>query len=157
MPNWPRQSECRAFYGAPGTGHTTIALPYPVRLAWQPKTTLSRFTIHRKCAASALKVLNQVKDAYGVEKIRELGLDLWDGCYVNRPMRGGKQPSMHAYACAIDWDGDHNQLKWDHRRARLAKPVYDAWWQAWEAEGWVSLGRTRDFDWMQRPGREALT
>jgi hypothetical protein len=74
MPNWPHQSECRAFYGAPGTGHTTIALPYPVRLAWEPKTTLSRFTIHRKCAASALKVLNQVKDAYGVEKIRELGL-----------------------------------------------------------------------------------
>ena len=27
-------------------------------------------------------------------------------------------------------------------------PEYDAWWRCWESEGWVSLGRLRNFDWM---------
>lgn len=148
MPNWPRQSECARFYGRPGAGHTTIVCPWPLRLAWDQKTVVTRFTIHEKCAESALRALERVKDHYGVEKIQELRLDLWGGCYNNRPMRGGSALSMHAYACAIDWDPDRNQLKWDRRKAGFAKPVYDAWWKAWEDEGWVSLGRARDFDWM---------
>jgi hypothetical protein len=151
MPNWPRQSECASFYGKPGTAHTSITLPYPVRLSWDLKTSLSHFAIHEKCAESALKVLNRVKDIYGVEKIKELRLDLWGGCFNNRRMRGGTQLSMHAYACAIDWDPDHNQLRWSKHDAppdspSLARDEYKPWWEAWEAEGWVSLGRTRDRD-----------
>lgn len=41
-----------------------------------------------------------------------------------------------------------NKLLWDRNRAGFAHPDYDAWWRCWEAEGWVSLGRARDFDWM---------
>ena len=28
------------------------------------------------------------------------------------------------------------------------KADYDKWWEFWEEEGAVSLGRARDFDWM---------
>lgn len=54
----------------------------------------------------------------------------------------------HAWGLAIDWDPAHNKLKWGRDRARLARPEYDTWWRLWEEEGWVSLGRTRNFDWM---------
>lgn len=148
MPTWPRQADCRAFYGAPGKNQTKLILPYPMRIAWDKRKTLNSFTIHSKCAESAERVLQRTFDHYGMEKIRELGLDLFGGCFNNRPMRGGSQLSMHAFACAIDFDPERNQLKWSRDRARLAKADCAKFWEFWEAEGWVSLGRARNFDWM---------
>jgi hypothetical protein len=55
---------------------------------------------------------------------------------------------MHAFACAIDWDPERNPLRADHRWAQFAKPEYQPFLDAWEAEGWTSLGRAKDFDWM---------
>ena len=63
-------------------------------------------------------------------------------------MRGGTRWSTHAWGIAIDYDPDRNQLKWGRDRAAFARPEYDAWWRLWEEEGWVSLGRTRNYDWM---------
>jgi hypothetical protein len=145
---WPRQRECAAYYGKPGTGHSLLDLPYPMRIAWEPHVSIRRITIHEKCAASAARVLERTRAHYGVENIRELGLDLFGGCFNNRPMRGGTALSMHAYACAIDFDPARNLLKWNGRKARLAQPDAARFWEFWEEEGWVSLGRTRDFDWM---------
>ncbi len=31
---------------------------------------------------------------------------------------------------------------------KFAKAEYDAWWELWEKEGWINLGRTRNYDWM---------
>jgi hypothetical protein len=119
-----------------------------MRIAWDKRQTVKRITIHSKCAESAGRVLQKAFDHYGMEKLKDLGLDLFGGCYNNRPMRGGTQLSMHAYACAIDFDPERNQLKWSKKQARLAKADCIKWWEFWEAEGWVSLGRARDFDWM---------
>lgn len=55
---------------------------------------------------------------------------------------------LHSWGIAIDYDPDRNQLQWGRDRAVFAGPDYDAWWQFWEEEGWTSLGRTRNFDWM---------
>jgi hypothetical protein len=145
---WPRQRECASFYGKPGTGHMMLDLPYPMKLAWDQHVIVKRITIHKKCAGSALKVLEKTKAHYGMEKIKDLGLDLFGGCYNNRPMRGGTALSMHAYACAIDFDPSRNFLRWNHNKARLAKPDADAFFEFWEEEGWTSLGRAKDFDWM---------
>lgn len=43
---------------------------------------------------------------------------------------------------------DRNQLKMGRDRAVFARPDYDVWWRCWEEEGWTSLGRTRNYDWM---------
>jgi hypothetical protein len=55
---------------------------------------------------------------------------------------------MHAWSIAIDFDPARNQLSWSHTRARLAKPDAVKFWEFWESEGWVSLGRAKDYDWM---------
>ncbi len=146
--NWPRQSNMEAFYGPPGTNHTKISTPYPLRIAWDLRTTIERFTINKKCADSAQAVLEEVLKHYGLAEIKRLRLDIFGGCYNNRNMRGGSRKSTHAYAAAIDFDPTRNQLRWKSNKAAFAKSEYDAWWRAWEAAGWVSLGRARDFDWM---------
>jgi hypothetical protein len=63
-------------------------------------------------------------------------------------MRGGSQMSMHSWGIALDFDANRNQLRWSSAKAAFAQPEYDAWWAAWEREGWTSLGRTYDYDWM---------
>lgn len=149
MPSkFPRQKDMASFYGKPGEGHTMLKLPYPMRLAWDKSVTVERITIHSKCAESAGKALAKAKDHYGVERLRSLGLDLFGGCYNNRKMRGGSALSTHAYAAALDIDPEHNQLRWGADRARMAGPQCAAFLDAFAEEGWVSLGRERNYDWM---------
>jgi len=82
------------------------------------------------------------------EGIKELGLDQFGGCFADRDIRGGDRKSTHAWAIAFDFDPSHNTLHMKAPIARFSKPEYEAWWQAWEAEGWYSLGRHKDYDWM---------
>ena len=145
---WPRQPALADFYGRPGENHTRLKLPYPFRLAWDVGTVVKEITINERCAESAGRALAAALDHYGADRIKELGLDLFGGCYANRNMRGGKRLSVHAFAAAIDIDPMHNQLRWGRDRARMAGPEYAAFLDAFEAEGWVSLGRERNFDFM---------
>jgi hypothetical protein len=146
---WPTQAQARKFYGAPGTGHAKLVLPFQMHLAWDMNTLIHAFTVHEKCVASASIVFNKIAKLYPTDEIRlNLGISIYSGCYADRPMRGGSQPSMHSFACAIDFDDTHNQMKWGKDRARLAKADCVPFWEAWESEGWVSLGRSRNFDWM---------
>ncbi|MCO5762322.1 MAG: M15 family metallopeptidase [Chromatiaceae bacterium] len=147
---WPIQERAKliAFYGQPGSHLTTIDIPYVLRIDWEPAVSTQRITCHDKVAASVQRVLHQVVSHYGEERIRELRLDRYGGCYNNRPMRGGTALSMHAWGIALDFDPSRNKLEWGRDRAAFSRPEYDAWWRAWEEEGWTSLGRRRNFDWM---------
>lgn len=156
MPTFPTQAECRRFYGAPGTNQMILNLPYD--MTYDGKL-VKRMTINKKCADSAFRALTKIASEYSATDRKALGLSIFGGCYNNRPMRGGTQLSMHAFACAIDFDPNRNQLKWGREGTKLASgkvvnvprlslPDCEAFWKAWEAEGWVSLGRTRNFDYM---------
>lgn len=150
--NWPgsTESELIAFYGQPGeeTQLTYVNLPYEWRLAWDTNTKLTRLRCHAKVADSVSKVLSGVLSHYGQAEIRRLRLDLFGGCYNYRRMRGGSAWSTHAWGIALDFDPDRNQLSWGRDRASFAKSDYDKWWEIWENEGWTSLGRTKNYDWM---------
>ena len=149
--NWPvqsPQSELVRIYGEPGENQTKINLPYPHKLSWKTSTKINRFDCHEKVHDSLARVLDRVLDHYGLDEIKRLRLDLWGGCLNVRKMRGGSQYSMHSWGIALDYDPVRNKLKWGRDRASFAKPEYDTWWNLWEEEGWVSLGRSRNFDWM---------
>src|SRR5690606_4487650 len=117
-------------------------------LAWDKSKKVARFSCHERIHAAAGRVLERVLDAYGPERIRLLGLDRFGGCLNVRRMRGGSAWSTHAWGAALDFDPERNQLRWTRARAQFARPDYERWWSLWEEEGFVSLGRTRDFDWM---------
>jgi hypothetical protein len=147
---WPleRESKLMSYYGNVGTNQTTIALPYTHYIAWETSAKVTKMTLHKKVAASAQRVLKKALDHYGADGIHDLRLDIWGGSLNVRRKRGGTGWSTHAWGIAIDYDPDNNQLKWGRDRATLARPAYAKWWELWESEGWVSLGRSRNFDWM---------
>lgn len=145
---WPTQGGVPGYFGQVGTSQTAVDLPYPMRLAWDRTKTVTRMTLHQKVAASAVRVLGRAREHYGETGIRDLGLDLFGGSLNVRKMRGGSAYSMHSWGIAIDFDPERNQLRWGRDKARLAKADAARFWELWEAEGWVSLGRARNYDWM---------
>ena len=148
MGTWPRQSECFSFYGQPGENQTTLILPFQMKIAWDKKHIITKFSVHKKVHDSAKRCFVQIAKTYDEKQRAALGIDLFGGCLNVRKMRGGNSWSMHSWGIAIDFDPERNALRATSKTARLAKPDAVAFWKIWEAEGWVSLGRTRNFDWM---------
>jgi hypothetical protein len=147
MTQWPKQCDVPDFFGDIGANLVRMELPYPMRLAWKKDVVVRSTMVHEKVADSAHRVLSATKDFYG-DRIPELGLDLFGGCYNPRKMTNGNAWSMHAWGIAFDFDPERNLYKYGRDRATLARPEYHVWWKLWEDEGWVSLGRARNFDWM---------
>lgn len=146
--SWPKQKDCMKFYGGVGLNQTMLVLPFQMRLAWDKRVFVSRISIHEKVHDSAKRAFDRIASAYNADKRRDLGIDLFGGSLNVRKMRGGSSYSMHSWGIAIDFDPERNQLKWGKDRARLAQPDAVEFWRCWEAEGWVALGRARDYDWM---------
>ncbi len=145
---WPRYKDAIKHFGQPGQNQTRIITPYPLKLAWAPRTIVKGHSCHEMVHDSKKRVMERILDYYGPEKISELRLDYWGGCLNVRKMRGGTKWSTHAWGVADDWDPSRNRLRWNHKKARLARPEYDKFFELWQEEGWISLGKERDFDWM---------
>jgi hypothetical protein len=147
---WPKQNyeKMIEFYGPVGENQISLELPYQLKLAWDLSTKVSRITCHKKVAASLYKIFESTLSAYGFTTIEQLGLDLFGGCLNVRKMRGGTSWSVHSWGAAVDIDPYNNQLKWSDEKASLAKKEYEAFWDIVEQEGWVSLGRRKNYDWM---------
>jgi hypothetical protein len=148
--NWPKQytDEFNAFYGNQGENLVRVNLPYEHRFSWALHQKTRSFQCHVKVADSISRILTKVLEHYGETEIKRLKLDVWGGCFNIRPIRGGTRPSMHSWGIAVDYDPDHNKLDWGADKATFARSDYHKWWELWEEEGWLSLGRARNFDWM---------
>jgi len=139
-------------YGTPnetGAGYlVSLSLPYPMRIAWDVDTTVSRIRCHKDVVDNFAAVFKDLLDHYGYEKIKELGIDLFGGCFNYRKMRGGSAWSKHAWGIAIDLDPARNKLKETSRTARFARPEYKPMIDIFYKHGFISLGREKNFDWM---------
>lgn len=126
---WPLQNDCDAFYGNPRGGGSGASAAWTatnlthVRCPWtlhMDAITLHDIEIHRRCADSLTRVLNNIWDACGRDqsKIEALHYDHYSGSFNYRPKRGGSSLSMHAYGVAIDWDSEENE---QHAQKHLFK------------------------------------
>ena len=141
-----------AKYGKPnvtGEGYlVSIKLPYPMRLAWDVNSKVTRMSCHKLVADKFLAVFNDLLAHYGLAKIQELGIDLTGGCFNFRKMRGGNDWSKHSWGIAIDLDPARNQLKETSRTARFARPEYKPMIDIFYKHGFIGLGVEKNFDWM---------
>jgi hypothetical protein len=139
-------------YGTPnetGAGYLVkIQLPYPMRLAWDLDTKVNIMMCHKLVADKFLSVFNEIHRAYSYDKIKELGIDLFGGCFNYRKMRGGSAWSTHSWGIAIDLDPARNTLKETSKTARFARPEYKPMIDIFYKHGFESLGREKNYDWM---------
>ena len=145
---WPRQADCMGFYGPVGTGQVSIELPFDMWLAWDRRVRVRKMTLHRLVADSASHCFRRIAETYSAKERADLGIDIFGGSLNVRRMRGGSSWSMHSWGIAIDFDPERNQLQMHKPAARLSHPDAVPFWVIWESQGWLSLGRARDFDWM---------
>jgi hypothetical protein len=145
---WPLQKDCIKYFGKPGQNQTRLTFPFPMKLAWDTDTIVRSTLCHEKIHDAASRIFTRVLDHYGEAEVRSLGLDLFGGCLNVRKMRGGSAWSMHSWGIAFDFDPARNQLRWGKDKAVFAKPAYEKWLDLWEEEGAISLGRSRNYDWM---------
>lgn len=131
---WPDTSEesLKAFYGDPWDNEPIVAIEAPEWLRLYDGEARVRFIqCHKKVADSLLRALNA---AY------EVAPDVakrYFGCHVDRNMRGGSRPSLHAYGAAIDLDASTNRNKqsWPES-ATMPLSVMEAF----ATEGWMPAG-----------------
>jgi len=143
----------------------TIVSPFPLRLDWALDKTVVKITVHSLAAPSLSKILQEILDTYGLDKIKELGIDQFAGCFNNRPKRGTEDRynalieaghkeeayeylSLHAWAIAVDFDADRNTWKETKKTARFARPEYADMIAIFYKHGWYSLGIEKNYDWM---------
>jgi len=144
-------AEVLAVYGTPGNSanFTQILAPFPMIIAWDKNIQVQKLTCHKKIAAPLSNVLADLLAAYGKQKLRDLGIDLYGGLYNFRKMRGSNTRwSRHSWAIAIDLDPDRNQLREDHTTARFARPEYKPMIEIFYKHGFVGYGPEKDYDWM---------
>ena len=145
-------------YGQPnitGEGYlVTIDLPYPMRLAWDLNTTVTKMRCHKLVSENFKAVFAEILKVYGYAKIKELGIDLYGGCFNYRKMRGGSSYSTHSWGIALDLDPARNLLKETSKTARFARPEYKPMIDIFYKHGFINLGVEKNYDWMHFQIRE---
>lgn len=138
-----------AKYGQPGDPDnlTTINLPYPMRIAWDIKKSITKIQCHKLIADKLLAVFNDLLAHYGLSKLQELGIDLFGGCVNVRLQRGSKTKwSRHSWGIAIDLSPLLNGLKTPWKKAQFSKPEYGFMIDTFYKHGFFSLGKEKNYD-----------
>lgn len=148
---WPTQAEVRSgrsIFGSYGANQTKLVFPYPMKLAWDPQRVIRSTSCNIAVHDAAKRALKQVLQNYGIEKIQELRLDYFGGCLNIRRITGGSAMSMHSWGIAFDFDPERNGFRARSPEASFSGRAYRDWFEIWESEGAVALGRARNYDWM---------
>ena len=143
---WPLQRDCMSFFGDVGTKQVSCQVPFPLVLPWDKKTKLTRYQCHTLVKEPMERIWQRTLDFYGIQKIQELGINLFAGCLNVRPIRGGSTWSMHSWGIAVDIDPDRNALHTTWKDSQMSKPEYKKFVEFWYDEGFINLGKEANFD-----------
>lgn len=122
-----------------------VTTPYPLYVGGKRTNVIK---CHKVVAPYVDKILKEVLQVYGAERIHALKMDVFDGCYNHRKIRGGDSWSMHAWGIAFDWNADENAMSTHAPKATNSRKEWKRFWQIWEKYGAQSQGRYKDNDWM---------
>jgi len=143
--NIPKQSQVASFYGRPGAEIKarllTREIPFPMRLDWALSQTVTRVSLHRLVVDHYVHALEEIRDHYGLDTLRGLGIDRYAGGYNHRKMRGGSKWSMHAYGCAVDIYAAPNGLRTRCPEALFCRPEYKPFLDIMERHGMLPAVR----------------
>ena len=158
---WPsdKAADLDSFFGKPRKGDCSaidsqiveVESPWRMPLDWNLSQSRSSFKVHKLVAPSLERILAAIEASYSEAEAAALGLNRFSGDYVCRKITGGTRMSPHAYGIAIDFYGSKNELRrttHDTPPPTLSHSDCQKFWEAFENEGWYSLGRAQNYDWM---------
>jgi hypothetical protein len=128
----PDQDSLRAFYGTAGDESRLVNIDVRKLGVDYDDEPVKTIRVHERCADSLLRVLT------AISKLQERYVLLdYAGVFSNRPMRGGRLPSLHARGAAIDL---RPQTNGNHVHWPVASDMPLAVMEAFSREGWKSAG-----------------
>ncbi len=149
LPIYPSKSQIRSNHSIFGVAGqvplVSIEPPYSLFYAGQRVETIR---VHERVAHAVELALQRVLAHYGAQRIHELGLDVYDGSYNNRSVRGGTASSMHAWGIALDFNAARNGNRARGKDALFTSSEYDFWWLAWLSVGARPFGLYNNRDYM---------
>ena len=91
--------------GEPGDMIDMIKKPFPFTMYLNGSKNLPcvNFYGNKRIYPAVFDAFSEIMDYYGLDFIREHGLDNYGGCYELRQTRGGTRMSDHAWGMAIDY------------------------------------------------------
>jgi hypothetical protein len=155
---WGRQKDAAKIFGADPhkipLAYVTPAYQMYADYRRRPADKVSRFRCHPLVKDSLGRIYARALAHYGAAELRRLDLDIFSGCFVIRKITGGSGMSMHSLGVAVDHDAAHNEFRDTWKSGVMDSPERAAFVQLWYDEGWINLGRERNFDPMhfQAPG-----
>jgi hypothetical protein len=141
---WPLadQKSLKLFYGEAGDESNLVMINFPYPMYYGGKQ-VTRTRVHKKCADSLLKILNNIKDLiFHHPQIEDEAQD-YGGIYNFRKKRGGSTYSLHAWGAAIDLDADDNTFR-DSWPMKADMPLEIM--ECFAREGWKSGGAFWGYD-----------
>lgn len=141
------QAQLKAKYGNPCDvkNLVTVTLPFPLKLSWANQYT-NKIQVHKSIATNIVKVFQEILDAYGLDKIKELGINIYGGAYNCRQMRTSKAWSVHSFGLAIDLDPQRNGLNVPFLKSQFSKLEYKKMHEIFYKYGFVNLGIEANMD-----------
>jgi len=115
-------------------------IPFPLKLSWNKSQTTKKIQCHKLVKSDIENIFKDILKEYGLPKIKELGIDLYGGCYNCRNMRSSTKPSMHSWGIAIDIDPERNGLRTPFKKSQFSKPEYKKMLDIFYKYGWINLG-----------------
>lgn len=138
-------------YGQPGDSNNVqlIKTPFPMYLYGK---SLNGLSVHKDVAASLINALEEIQRVYGNDRIKALKLDQTGGTYAYKKNTNDPDKlSLHSWGIAIDIYPTANlnqQTSKSTPPAAFTKPEYKNFINIMEKNGWYSLGKFGDYDYM---------
>lgn len=99
-----KYSELELKCGDPGStdGMVKTCFPFTLYLNGDKSLPCNNFYGSKRIADAVIDAYDEILDIYGIEFIRENGLDEYGGCFNHRASRGSERLSVHSWGMAID-------------------------------------------------------
>ena len=143
------QPNVKAAYGEPGdqSSLTTIKVPTGYKMTYAGKP-VRKIRIHKDISSNLKSALEEIKREYGIDKIGDLRINIYNGSFNDRNKRNGVTKSMHAWGIALDFDASNNKLRWKRDQASFARPEYKQFLAIFKKHGFYNLGTEKNYDYM---------
>lgn len=145
-----RQQAIYDQYGKPGDQGNLVKMTVPPGMNLTYNGVLQPVIrgVHTQVATKLQNAFKEIVSVYGEQRIKDLNIRLFSGVYSNRKKRGGTTTSLHSWGIAIDLYRSGNLLKTPSPTAKFSQPEYKQMVDIFERNGWYSLGRAKNYDFM---------